>query len=510
MASVSPAGALRLDAKETELARRLVAHLGQAGVCPRCVLRFVGVGEPAQYARPQADVWAELQRAAGVEAPAPLCAEVGACCVCLGVLAFADDATATVRLLDELASVALRSSAAFGFDVALPPSLLVRQRGMFLDASSKVGRDLMPRNDGIIEVKSVLKWHFSDRVGALLGARRDDSSPYHVTLNVDHPLSQAESEAVVETSETERADKRQRLQHRPHVEASASSVRSVLKALFEPDCRARLESAKLCPPTAASAPCELRLSASHASICIGGRYNKLSREMPQTPWWLDGDKKGISSVQEQLEPLLLQAYKASSSTFHGAGREDMDVRMLGNGRPFVLELNAPTEIALGVEAGTLLAEVEAELNRVTEHVQVRELRVVPPSQIAGLVREGQAEHRKAYRCVVWLSRAVTAAEVLAKLDGAGAVRLEQKTPIRVLHRRPLLTRPRTVFSMRSELLNAHFLQLDLVTQAGTYVKEFVHGDFGRTFPNLGSLLGCAADILQLDVLDVLDPETNDS
>jgi tRNA pseudouridine synthase 10 len=31
------------------------------------------------------------------------------------------------------------------------------------------------------------------------------------------------------------------------------------------------------------------------------------------------------------------------------------------------------------------------------------------------------------------------------------------------------------------------------------VKEFVHGDFGRTKPNIGTLLGLEADILELDV-----------
>lgn len=40
------------------------------------------------------------------------------------------------------------------------------------------------------------------------------------------------------------------------------------------------------------------------------------------------------------------------------------------------------------------------------------------------------------------------------------------------------------------------------TSAGTYIKEFVHGDFGRTQPNVGSLLGCTATITQLDVMDV--------
>lgn len=39
---------------------------------------------------------------------------------------------------------------------------------------------------------------------------------------------------------------------------------------------------------------------------------------------------------------------------------------------------------------------------------------------------------------------------------------------------------------------------------GTYVKEFVHGDLGRTVPSIGSLLSCRADILQLDVIAVED------
>ena len=42
-------------------------------------------------------------------------------------------------------------------------------------------------------------------------------------------------------------------------------------------------------------------------------------------------------------------------------------------------------------------------------------------------------------------------------------------------------------------------KLTLCTQAGTYVKEFVHGDFGRTSPNLCSILDCDVDIIALDV-----------
>jgi len=42
----------------------------------------------------------------------------------------------------------------------------------------------------------------------------------------------------------------------------------------------------------------------------------------------------------------------------------------------------------------------------------------------------------------------------------------------------------------------------VISSAGTYIKEFVHGDLGRTIPNIGSLLNSECDILQLDVMNL--------
>ncbi len=52
-----------------------------------------------------------------------------------------------------------------------------------------------------------------------------------------------------------------------------------------------------------------------------------------------------------------------------------------------------------------------------------------------------------------------------------------------------------------------YFNMRLRTQAGTYVKEFVHGDLGRTSPNLGTLLGnVRVEMVQLDVLAVHMPD----
>ena len=55
----------------------------------------------------------------------------------------------------------------------------------------------------------------------------------------------------------------------------------------------------------------------------------------------------------------------------------------------------------------------------------------------------------------------------------------------------------------SEKINEHFMILDIISSAGTYIKEFVHSDLMRTEPSIKSLLDCDVDILQLDVRDLI-------
>ena len=67
----------------------------------------------------------------------------------------------------------------------------------------------------------------------------------------------------------------------------------------------------------------------------------------------------------------------------------------------------------------------------------------------------------------------------------------------------ITTQEKTVYSMHSKVVDSHRFKLYLCTQAGTYIKEFVHSDFGQTQPSLGGLLsGRDVNILSLDVTDV--------
>ena len=54
--------------------------------------------------------------------------------------------------------------------------------------------------------------------------------------------------------------------------------------------------------------------------------------------------------------------------------------------------------------------------------------------------------------------------------------------------------------------NGETAEIRVTAEAGTYVKELVHGDHGRTEPSLAGALGVACEVVELDVLDVLDRE----
>eukprot|EP00752_Nemacystus_decipiens_P010436 g9298.t1 len=250
------------------------------------------------------------------------------------------------------------------------------------------------------------------------------------------------------------------------------------------------------------ATCEVAVR--RRSVHIWGRYTKHSRSVPQTPW-----VKGFFSVQEAVSEPFDAFSGCVEGLLHGAGREDVDVRMLGKGRPFCLEL--VDSLRTVDEVAAQLPSLEAAINAAEGRkntgggVAVSRLRVAGPGELPSDVQAVGEGKRKHYRCVVWVSRAVREEDVAKALgDAGGELVVRQATPIRVLHRRTLLDRPRSIFGMRAEWINEHFFQLDLTTSAGTYIKEFVHGDLGRTVPSIGSLLGCRADILQLDVTQVED------
>ncbi|CAF4285919.1 unnamed protein product, partial [Adineta steineri] len=86
------------------------------------------------------------------------------------------------------------------------------------------------------------------------------------------------------------------------------------------------------------------ISALHDSVYVAGRYNKYSRTLSQTPWVIDGIRKAETSVEELIALPISKLVNAKDYVFLSSGREDVDVRTLGRGRPFVIEFRHPSRI----------------------------------------------------------------------------------------------------------------------------------------------------------------------
>ena len=243
-------------------------------------------------------------------------------------------------------------------------------------------------------------------------------------------------------------------------------------------------------------------------IYFEGRYRKLDRTLPQTRWpcrrcqgrgcvACGGTGKTYpTSVEEIVAAPFLRATRADGSRFHGMGREDIDARMLGRGRPFVLELLRPKLRTVD------LPRIVEELAR--DGVGRVEVLDLAPTRAETVVRVKEAAPEKSYR--VEVTGSVSVAKVNEALTVAVGRAIAQRTPTRVAHRRSDRVRTRRIVAARVGAATEGRFTLELRTEAGTYVKEWVEGDGGRTEPSLSSLVGVPLKVESLDVLEIHDTE----
>ncbi len=346
------------------------------------------------------------------------------------------------------------------------------------------------------------------------------------------------------------------------------------------------------------------------SAYIYGRYKKHERGIPQTRWPCRACKgRGCekcnqtgqqypSSVQDLIGNPLIEFFEGREHAFHGMGREDIDVRCLGRGRPFVLEIKEPKR--WNIDYDTAMKEINERANGSIEITDVRRsnrsevVRVKDtPAEKSYTIRfviepltqpeldvltapldltkedvqqrgRGRRKHRrrgdrkdnpkkplervevsildeselkklkKAELVELCTERGCSEkgvkADLIANLLGTNpepvetlplpdestilgiiekleGVNLAQRTPERVAHRRADLVRRRKVIetrdaSVESDDTGVIAVEFTLRCESGTYVKETVHGDDGRTQPSIASLIKAKCTVEWLDVGDI--------
>ena len=165
------------------------------------------------------------------------------------------------------------------------------------------------------------------------------------------------------------------------------------------------------------------------------------------------------------------------------GKRDVDVRCLG-WRPFVLELINPKKRKIKIVA-IKSKKAQAKELKLANKLDVKRVKTMKPD--------------KTYRAEITFEKEI---ENLQELDSLNGKVISQQTPTRVLRRRADLLRRRRVKDIKYKLLNKKKLEITLTTEAGTYIKELIHGDEGRTQPSISNLINNKVKNIKLDVVKI--------
>lgn len=241
---------------------------------------------------------------------------------------------------------------------------------------------------------------------------------------------------------------------------------------------------------------------------IAGRYRKLARGIPQSKWLcVECGGKGCErcngigkmypeSVEEIIAEPTLEETGGDDTSFHGSGREDVDARMLGRGRPFIIEVKKPKMRFVDLRA------LSTGINdRAQGKVKVLGLRVADKDDVRRL-KKGEGSE-KVYRVLVEFGRDVSDEELETLVKTLTNITIRQQTPRRVLHRRADLIREKYIYEAEAKRVTPNRVEMKIHSQGGLYIKELVTGDEGRTDPSVAQIVSAAATPLELDVLEVI-------
>jgi tRNA pseudouridine synthase 10 len=243
-------------------------------------------------------------------------------------------------------------------------------------------------------------------------------------------------------------------------------------------------------------------------LYIAGRYRKFARGIPQSRWHCpkcrgkgcaDCNETGklyAESVEEIISGPILEKTGGEETAFHAAGREDIDARMLGRGRPFVVEVKKPKRRLI------ILKRIMQTINEQAEDkVKVANLRFSDKDTVRRLKKKEGAP--KVYKAVIELDREVSEEELGILQQVLTNTTIRQQTPLRVSHRRADRVREKYIYETKLRRLKPKLVEMRIRCQGGLYIKELITGDEGRTDPSVAGFINAKATPVSLDVLNIL-------
>ena len=464
------------------LHEKLAHSLYELNCCHSCVLRFLGNRQAHQH-----QVFPKE--------------ETCLCPACLGFLQMDIQSICEKGNQVFLEKKFELSAQTFSVSTQLPNQLSIRQALFKLYLKEKIQQDLPEP----IEVKEIFKYKLRDTFQATSGLTFDVDSPLSFITKLTHQETDLDFQFMTEIPKLNFKVNVKRAKGKTVYQgASGDKINYAAKLLNFEDIQS------VFPPSSPThLPIVQEQTFEHSQLYVAGRYCKLERNISNSVWILGGKRMTEHSVEELIGLPLDEYFRADTHKFSSAGREDADVLMLGLGRPFYFELVRPHKTVISEPD---MAQLERQINEAAQgKVSVRDLQLVSRSDTS-VLKDSASTKSKSYQCKVQLIPPQPRS-ALEQLSGTRDLPVSQRNPTRVPRRadlvrdkviEELILIPETFHSEDESLTDlVSLVTVDLKTSAGTYVKEFMHSDQGRTEPSLKSLLGCEeVKVRSLDVLEI--------
>lgn len=215
-------------------------------------------------------------------------------------------------------------------------------------------------------------------------------------------------------------------------------------------------------------------------IYISARYRKVHRlinEEGQVKWPIDR---------------VIQAYNAQDVVIHTGGEDPMGVRVLGNGRPVILQVVKPSKRPDVNDVYALLKDSGYDI--VLDNLsRVRASAVV---KMKARVRD----YVITYRVLAITDNSVTNENIKSLHDY-----FRNRQVVQVFRRgRRIRRRISMVYELDGRVIRDRLVEFLIRCQGNLYIRGFVHGGLGDVEPSIAGTLGFSVRPVEIDILNISD------
>jgi tRNA pseudouridine synthase 10 len=242
-------------------------------------------------------------------------------------------------------------------------------------------------------------------------------------------------------------------------------------------------------------------------LYISGQYRKLVTGIPQSRvlCQLCGGK-GCGkcketgrlyneSVEEWIATPFLRATRGRDEKFHAAGREGLDTRIFGSGRPFILEIKSP------VKRDINLQEVSDTIRRESDgKVEVEGLKFCGKETVRRL--KAQGEFKKTYRIEVIFENIISEND-LKQLEESVARYAMIEEPENLNRNKESVSKvEKQIYEAKVSRLTQNSIDITITSMGGRYIKELI-GKKGDVESTLSQFIKNPIKNMRFDVIEIV-------